>query len=304
MFGYVMPCKEELKVKEYNLFKTVYCGLCKTLGKTTNQLARFGLSYDFTFLALLLTALDEEEPEITRESCIANPFRKKPVLKKNKHLEYAAELSIIFVYLNLLDNWQDEHSLKSLAILPVYFFPFRKNRKKYNDKFQQFKACLERLTLLEKNRNEILDRSADVFAEIMSYIFTPDYIKGTKEERILAYLGYNLGRWIYILDAYSDIEEDIKNGSYNPLLLQYKYQEDEGLADFLERIKEPVEFTLTFTLSSFANSYQLLGIKRFGNILDNIIYKGLYRVMMNKLNNGGNEDEKSLRSAGNQRRSK
>jgi len=304
LFGYVIPCKEELKVKEYNLFKAVYCALCKTLGKKSNQLTRFGLSYDFTFLALLLTALDKEEPEIVRESCIANPLKKKPVLKMNKHLEYAAELSIIFVYLNLLDNWQDERSLKALITMPVYYFPLRNKRGKHSEKYQTFKTSLERLTFLERSKNDLLDKSADIFAEIMSVIFTPDYIKGTKEERILSHLGYNLGRWIYILDAYSDLEEDLKNGNYNPLLLQYKYQESEELANFVERIKEPVEFTLTFTLSNLANSYQLLEIKRFRNILDNIIYEGLNQVMMNKLKNGGREHEKSLRSIGNKRRGK
>lgn len=99
MFGYVVPYKDELKVREYKLFRAFYCGLCKTLGKSSNQLTRFGLNYDFTFLALLLTALDEDEPQINHEGCIVNPFKKNPLIKKNQHLEYAADLNVIFVFL-------------------------------------------------------------------------------------------------------------------------------------------------------------------------------------------------------------
>lgn len=298
MFGYVRPCKEELKLKEYNLFKAVYCGLCKTLGESANQLTRFGLNYDFTFLALILIALDKEEPQINQEACIANPFKKKPVVKKNRNLEYVADMSNIFVYLKLIDDWRDEHSLKSLITLPIYYFPIRRKKRKYNDKYNYFIESLQELAILESNKNGLLDKSADLFSRIMARIFRPDYITNEKEERILQSFGYNLGRWIYILDAFSDLEEDIENGTYNPLLLQYKYEEDEGLGNFIDRVKDPIEFTLTFTLNNLAKSYELLDLYRYNSILDNIIYIGLYQVMNKKLMRSGREFERSIQSTG------
>lgn len=298
LFGYVRPCKEELKVKEYKLFKAVYCGLCKTMGQSANQLTRFGLNYDFTFLALLLMALDEEEPRLAEESCLVNPFRKKPVIKRNKHLEYAADMSNIFTYLKLVDDWHDERSLRSLFAIPVYYFPVRARRERYKEKYDFYRESLQELALLESEQNNMLDKSADVFSRIMTRIFTPAYISDRKEERILQFLGYNLGRWIYILDAFSDLEQDLQNSTYNPILLQYEYREGEGLGNFKGRIRETVEFTLTYTLSNLAKSYELLELYRYKDILDNIIYVGLYQVMRNKLKGSEREDERSVQDTG------
>lgn len=298
MFGYVVPYKDELKVREYKLFRAFYCGLCKTLGKSSNQLTRFGLNYDFTFLALLLTALDEDEPQIKHEACIVNPFKKKPLIKKNQHLEYAADLNVIFVFLKLLDNWHDEHSFKSLLSMPVYYFASRGKREKYATSFHFFEKSLKKLEDLETAGNDIVDKSADVFARIMSVIFTPAYITEKKCRRILASLGYNLGRWIYILDAFSDLVDDINYKNYNPLLLQYNYSEAEGLQEFKDRIRENIVFTLTYSLNNLAKAYQLLTVHRYNNILENIIYLGLYQVMEKKLNNGGREIEKSIQDTG------
>lgn len=298
MFGYVVPFKDELKIKEYKLFQAFYCGLCKTLGKSSNQLTRFGLNYDFTFLALLLTALDKDEPQIKRESCIANPFKKRPVIIKNQHLEYAADLNVVFMFLKLLDNWHDEHSLKSLLSMPVYYFASRDKREKYSASYHFFEKSLKELEELEAAGNDIVDKSADIFARIMSVIFTPAYINDKKCRRILASLGYNLGRWIYILDAFSDLEDDINNKNYNPLLLQYNYSEAEGLKKFKDRIKEDINFTLTYTLNNLSNAYQLLTVHRYNNILENIIYLGLYQVMEKKLKNGGKEIGKPIQDTG------
>lgn len=298
MFGYVRPCKEELKVKDYEQFRAVYCGLCKALGRSANQLTRLGLNYDFTFLALLLMALDEEEPRLAKESCLANPFRKKAVFATNKHLEYAADMTNIFTYLKLVDDWQDERSIKALLAIPVYYFPVRIGRKRYEDKYNHYRELLQELVALESSQDKLLDKSADLFARIMTIIFTPDYINNEREKRILQYLGYNLGRWIYVLDAYIDLEEDLQNSNYNPLLLQYEYRKEEGLENFKERIWESVEFNLTYTLSNLARAYELLELYRYKEILDNIIYVGLYRVMRNKLEGSGRKDERSVQNTG------
>ncbi len=298
LFGYVRPCKGELKLKDYELFKAVYCGLCKSLGESANQLCRFSLNYDFTFLALLFLALDEEEPVQAREACLANPFKKKPLIKGNKHLDYAADMSNIFTYLKLVDDWHDEGSIRALLAMPIYYFPVRSRREKYEDKYAYFRDSLQELSRLESSQNNILDQSADIFARIMTRIFTPDYLIKDREVRILQYLGYNLGRWIYILDAYNDLAEDLEKDNYNPLLLQYEYREGEGLEAFKGRIGEAVEFSLSLTLSNLARGYELLELYRYQELLDNIIYKGLYQVMRNILEGCEKEDERSLQGTG------
>ncbi len=280
MFGYVTPYKDELKVREYNTFKAYYCGLCKTLGSEFNQVVRFGLNYDFTFLGLLLSSLDEERDKIKFEGCIANPFKKKPIIVKNKNLSYSAYISVILVYYKLLDDWKDERNLLSLMGMIPFIFPKNKAKNVFEDKYLAVVNNLDKLAKLEKEKCDIIDESADVFGKLMEEIAASPFISDDRTIRVLRWLGYNLGRFIYVLDAFNDIEKDVKEGNYNPILLQYKYNLEEGLESFINRVREPIEFTLTFTLDNLAKSYELLDIKYNRSIIENIVYMGTRQKMM------------------------
>ncbi|WP_207644704.1 DUF5685 family protein [Caloranaerobacter ferrireducens] len=280
LFGYVTPYKDELKVREYNTFKAYYCGLCKTLGSEFNQVVRFGLNYDFTFLGLLLSSLDEERDKIKFEGCIANPFKKKPIIVKNKNLSYSAYISVILVYYKLLDDWKDERNLLSLMGMIPFIFPKNKAKNVFEDKYLAVVNNLDKLAKLEKEKCDIIDESADVFGKLMEEIAASPFISDDRTIRVLRWLGYNLGRFIYVLDAFNDIEKDVKEGNYNPILLQYKYNLEEGLESFINRVREPIEFTLTFTLDNLAKSYELLDIKYNRSIIENIVYMGTRQKMM------------------------
>ena len=101
MFGYVNAYKDLLRVCDYNVFRGYYCGLCKQLGKSFNQLTRVGLSYDMTFLAILMSSLDEGKPEMNLENCIAHPLSKRPVIHNDQGISYSADMSILLTYWHL-----------------------------------------------------------------------------------------------------------------------------------------------------------------------------------------------------------
>ncbi len=284
LFGYVIPYKNELKVREYDVFKAYYCGLCKTLGKEFNQAVRFGLNYDLTFLALLISSLDSNRDTFKREGCISNPFKKKMIINTNDGLLYTSNISIMLIYFKLLDDWKDEKSIMSIVSTTAFLFPVRKAKRLYPNKYDTIKTYLKRLTQLEKANCDKIDESADMFAKLMEEIAAAPFITDENTLRVLRWLGYNLGRWIYILDAFNDIEEDIKKKNYNPILLQYDYNKAESIEDFKKRVRDPIEFSLTFTLDSMAKSYELLDIKHNKEILDNIIYMGTRFKMEQVLN--------------------
>jgi hypothetical protein len=104
--------------------------------------------------------------------------------------------------------------------------------------------------------------------------------------KILRWIGYNLGKWIYILDAFDDIEKDIESGSYNPLIEQFKYEKGETLCCFKDRIRERVEFNLTYSLNQISKSFELMKIKGNSGILENIIYMGMLRKTENIIGTG------------------
>ena len=76
MFGYITICRPELKVKEYDTYRTYYCGLCHSLKERYGQVPRLTLSFDMTFLAILLSGLYEEENRQSCGRCLLHPMQK------------------------------------------------------------------------------------------------------------------------------------------------------------------------------------------------------------------------------------
>lgn len=269
MFGYVNAYKDLLRVCDYNVFRGYYCGLCKQLGKSFNQLTRFGLSYDMTFLAILVSSLEDKKIDLKMQNCIAHPMSKRPVIKGDVGISYSADMSVILTYMKLKDDWQDERSLKSLACV-AYYFPMKKCAKKYPKQYKCIKDNLSKLSELEKEKCKSIDAVADCFGKLLESIF--DF---NGDNRALAWLGYHIGRFIYITDAYMDIDKDLKSKNYNPFIAMY------GNELKKENFKESVVNSLTFTLSEISNAYNLLEVKKNKELLDNIIYLGLRRNLEN-----------------------
>lgn len=274
MFGYVNICKDELRIKDYNLFRAHYCGLCKAIGKQGSDIARMGLSYDMTFLALVLSAVDDNEISVRKSRCVAHPLHKHAEIYENRAIDYTANMSVLLAYLKLYDDWQDERSIKALFGMLLYKTAVRKAKKRYKKEYDAILSCLKELSRLEKEKCSEPDMTADCFANILKVLFTPDFIENENDRRTLEWLGYNIGRWIYIIDAFADIEKDVKSGSYNPLVLKYNIN-IENVSEKIKEISEEMTFSMDYTLSSIASGYELLKIHRNDEILRNIIYIGL-----------------------------
>jgi hypothetical protein len=279
MFGYILPEKPEMKIKEFELFRAYYCGVCKSIGKRYGQLKRLTLNYDSTFLALLLSAVSEKQEEllIHKERCIVHPQKKNAVIKNNAVIDYASDINILLAYLNMRDNWRDERSVVSAAGMIAMRRAYKKICGKYKEKCAIIEKRLEELVLLEKSGCASMDMAAEPFARLMEEVLAfrqlPDY---ERYEAALKWAGYNIGKWIYILDAYDDLEKDAGKRQYNPLLLQFGYR-GEPMEEFRERIRSRVEFNLTHALGQISKAYELMELKSNAPIVENIIYLGMLR---------------------------
>ena len=112
MFGYVRPEKELLLMRDFTRYRSIYCGLCKTIKERYGNLQRSIVTYDMTFLAALLLSLSEKDSEIVQEGCILNPINKKAISKNHPALDFAADASIVLAYFSALDNVRDEKPLR------------------------------------------------------------------------------------------------------------------------------------------------------------------------------------------------
>ena len=98
MFGYISISREGLGEEDANTFRAYYCGLCKAVGRECSHISRLGLSYDITFLALVLSSVLFEDADITEERCAVHPFKKHPCVVNDKAVDYAARVGEILTY--------------------------------------------------------------------------------------------------------------------------------------------------------------------------------------------------------------
>lgn len=276
MFGYIRACKPEMRIKEFELYKAVYCSLCKEMGKTYGIFSRFTLSYDFTFYALLSMSLKSNCCGIERKTCTCNPLKKCSYLDDLSEMKMPAAASMILCYFKLIDNINDEKGFKKIGymlIKPFISSAYKKASKLYPELDVIAKDYINSQNQIEKENCDNIDMAAEPTAKCLAEMFKLLSDDETAE-RCLDRVGYSVGRYIYILDAAVDLEEDIKLERYNPLKKMFK--NDEYSKDFISG-------QLNICISEAAKAYELLDIKKFKNILDNLIYLGLQDTFKKEL---------------------
>lgn len=276
MFGYVKINKMDLTFREYEHYKSYYCGLCKTLKRNHGQISRFSLNYDITFLIVLLSAVYNPESKVTEEVCIANPIKKKKV-QVNEITEYAAAMNVLLTHFKLEDNIKDDGGIKDKLAYNVYKGSLKEAYDKYREKAEYIKECLSELEKLEKEESTDLDDVSNTFGNLMGEIFA--YKKDEFEDR-LREIGFNIGKYIYVLDAYEDLEEDIQKGRYNPF---------KGYEPKSDELKKKVERIISMSLGMLGRNIDMLKVKRNVGIIENIIYSGVYLRYKNILYGDGKD---------------
>lgn len=293
MFGYITPDKPELKIREFEVFRGYYCGVCKSIAKRAGHRGRCILSYDTAFLALLLDSLQKKPVAGSLKRCFVHPLKKRFIVTENSALEYASDINILLAYYNLKDKWQDEKKLVGPAGMLLLRKGFNRVKQKHPMLVQDVQSELDNLQHLEQQQCDFMDEVSEPFAGLMRRVF--EYgSENPSEKEALGWIGYNLGKWIYLMDAYEDIEDNIKSGSYNPLLTQFHYEKKEDVQAFRQRIREKTEFILIYSLSEMEKAFSLLDIQKNQGILENIVYQGLLVKTRNVLEIGAGCDEKSI----------
>ena len=281
MFGYIVVNKPELKIKDYDLYQSFYCGLCRTLHERFGRRGQVTLNYDLTFLAILLSGLYEPKEEIVTERCIVHPFQKHQK-QINEYIQYAADMTIVLTYLKCEDDWKDERRMQARSMMYTLKKPMHEIEKQYSEKIQRIKEALQKTEILEKNQCQDLDQLANLTGIMMAEILT--YRKDEWYD-VLYEMGDYLGRFIYIMDAYDDIEKDIKENQFNP----FSSRKDD------EHFDERVKVILEMMIARSADAFETLPILKYADILRNIIYSGVWaKYEMIRKKRTGEEDGRSI----------
>lgn len=273
MFGYVQANMNTLTDSEKARYRQFYCGLCHTIGQRHNDISRFGLTYDMTFLAVLLSSLYEPQEEEIESVCIVHPFRKQKYIK-NKYIDYAADMTVALVYHKCEDDWQDDKNIAAKGYSKLLSNAYKRVKINWPVQCEIIEKELKELEKIEKSGNMSPDAAANSFGRLMAGLFA---VHNDMWTEYLQNMGYGLGRYIYLADAAVDLEKDKKKGSYNPLIPMSEY-----ITDFEPMLKN--------LLGETSRSFELLPLVQDENILKNIIYSGIWNRYNHKLKKGETEN--------------
>lgn len=274
MFGYVKADAPELKLRENEFYRAVYCGLCGSMKKLTGALSTFSLSYDMVFLVLCRLAATGDRYEVRPERCRMNPLRakKRPVMTDGAELRYAAAVSALLTECKLEDDVSDEKGFRRLS--KRMLLPGAKRRLARADVQTELEAYvrtkLGELYALEAQKPNEISPLAELFGELLGEIFA--YGTDEMNARILYEVGRGVGRYIYIVDAADDLDEDADRGRYNPAAAVYGELTDLTKAELLT--------VLNLELAPAASALELIEVPDGGypetlDIAKNIIYLGM-----------------------------
>lgn len=266
MFGYVTINKAELKVKDYDKYHAFYCGLCHALKRRYGLLGQCTLTYDMTFVTLLLTSLYEEKSVHLKERCIVHPAAGHDAYY-NRFSDYGADMNMLLTYYKLLDDWDDDKNFKALIMAGLLKRRCRRavmenprQAKAVKNYIVENKACED---AGEKDFDRVAGCTGRMMAELLCY-------REDEWSGYLRQLGFYLGKFIYLMDAYDDLEKDEKDGNYNPLRQLLRA----GMSS--EQIDEKAYAMLMMMGAGATAGFEKLPILENVDILRNILYSGIW----------------------------
>lgn len=271
MFGYVVPDKMNMFMKDYYGYRAFYCGLCKSIGKRCSQLMRINTTYDMTFLNILAHAVTDVEIEMKMGKCVLNMVQKKLIAQNDKLTEKIVDIGTILAHYKCVDDILDDKSLSKRFIdKAVIKRHYKKARKNYPELDKYISDKYLELAEAEKAKCSSIDRISHHFGEIMVRI--GQTVFEDKYTPKLSNLLYNLGKWVYLADAIDDIDEDFKKKKYNVFLIDYEYKDKET---FLEEKKDTLEFVMMSCYNTICNDFDKIEVKKYEGILTNILWYGM-----------------------------
>lgn len=264
MFGYINVNGKELSEENKQIYQSFYCGLCRRLKEFCGTKGQVLLNYDMTFLVVLLTGLYETKTECSEFVCAVHPMKKRKE-RINEIQDYAAKMNVLLAYHNLVDDWKDDKSYTKKKIASLFQKDYERVKAGYPRQTQAVEHYMEQLAVYEKNHETNIDLVAGLTGEMLGEIFAWKKDEWYDE---LKTLGFYMGKFIYLMDAYEDRAEDEKKNHYNPL----RYLQVEGEQEY----ETLCRLMMTSMMSECAKSFERLPILLYADILRNVLYSGVW----------------------------
>ena len=275
MFGYIKINKPEMKVKEYEAYRGIYCSLCKSMRKNFGVLSSFILSYDLTFFALARMSFGGKIPSFRGGRCPYNPSKRCNFCQNGEEeLRYAAAVSMMMFYFKIKDNIADGSFFRRLImylLLPYALLKYKKAKRLYTEAALIIEESMKNQAEAEKSGTDSPDMAAHSSADALGRLLS---LGSDDTDGNIYRFGYGTGKFVYLCDALDDIEKDIKKKNYNVFVKKYSLTEKAG-----EDIKKEISESLNLCLAMVSEGYEKAENKTLSPIMENIIYEGTENTM-------------------------
>ena len=272
MFGYVRADTPYLFIKDDALYRAMYCGVCKGIAEVCGHSARIGLSYDITFLSVLLHNIAGIDVQIEKQHCLTHCIRTRMMANVDEITRKLGAFNTLLAYYKYTDDIDDGDGGKGKRL----FFKkgFRRVKKLYPELEIIVRENLKNQEKTEKAKVDSVDRAADATAVMMAKAC--QWILGDKANENTYGLCYSVGKWIYLIDALDDYDKDKAKGAYNPFLLCYNAENRKALlegenGDEVRYFFNAVFFDIRENLSKITFHFNR-------DLTDNILLRGLPTV--------------------------
>lgn len=258
MFGYVIADFSLLSEAEQTRYRAFYCGLCRSLRKKYGLAAEASLTYELTFLSMLLSSLYEPEEAQGQTFCLLHPTKRRPTVQ-TRYTDYAAAMNVILACEKCRDDWHDDRNLLKCTEAALLRRAAGEAAAAYPRQAGVISAQLSSLAEMEKQHLRTPDEAAAAFGAITAELFVHD--PSDRWADLLRRLGDRLGRAIYLMDAVLDYPADLRRGRWNPL---------EG------HFPDNAEEILSILLGECTDALDRLPLVQDNAILKNILYAGIW----------------------------
>ena len=195
-------------------------------------------------------------------------------------MEYAVDLNVALAYHKCADNWQDDHNPAFAAAKGLLGRAYRRACKYQPEKCAAIQAWMDGIREIEKRSDGMIDPPVNLTGWMLGELFAWKQDHWSEE---LRRMGDGLGRFIYFMDAYDDLEKDLRRDKFNPLKSIRQQENYEALC----------RDVLTLMMADCADAFECLPIVRDADLIRNILYSGVWA----KYNYIQSKKEKSAKSS-------
>ena len=269
MFGYLDIDKGKLEDGQHGLWQTFMCGLCFSTKKLYGNIPRMFISNDVNFFNVLFHSVVGCDVEIEHKRCFAHPIKKRTVIQETDLTQKLSVANVLLTYWNIYDDTVDGGSVKKKTALRAFCKSYLKAQKDFPELDEMLSRRYEELRELEQSNCDSIDRVAHSFAQLSQDFAV--IVLGDKTNEYVQTLCYNVGKWIYLIDALDDVEKDVKRRNYNPFVSCYNVETAKDLSAKCDEL----QFEMFAVLNRIAQAYNDLNLTKYTCILDNVLFESI-----------------------------